>query len=333
MNIMLSVAENEADRTSERIKFVFKGKLQRGEYCYGGAATPFGYKPEMIDGLRRLVRDPETEPATAAFWDKLQKYRNIRQAGREVNLEYGLGRAHKSWMAMARNEIYTGDFKGIKGFCSPYISRAAWEELQHPERMVKSAQGDRTYLFAGLIRCPVCGCTLKSNYKTYPNDRSKEYYSYRCGNKSLGHCTYSRQLSERKLEKYMLQNIQAHLEQYAISTSARAPKNKPPRKKIDVGKLREQLRRLNNIYISGNMSDSEYNAQAEVLRSAIAEAERKELSEPRAVDLDAMRSLIGRDFAAHYADLTRQERQRLWRSIVQEIRLDDNQVCEIVFKA
>ena len=176
VNIMLSVAENEADRTSERIKFVFKGKLQRGEYCYGGAATPFGYKPEMIDGLRRLVRDPETEPATAAFWDKLQKYRNIRQAGREVNLEYGLGRAHKSWMAMARNEIYTGDFKGIKGFCSPYISRAAWEELQHPERMVKSAQGDRTYLFAGLIRCPVCGCTLKSNYKTYPNDRSKEYY-------------------------------------------------------------------------------------------------------------------------------------------------------------
>ena len=333
VNIMLSVAENEADRTSERIRFVFRGKINKGEYCYGGPATPFGYKAEIIDGMRRLVKDPETEGPAQAFWDKLQKYQNIRRAGRETNIEYGLHRAHKSWMYMARNEFYTGQYKGVPDFCPAYISRAAWEELQHPERLVKSTQGDRYYLFVGLIKCPVCGCTLKANYKTYPNDRSREYYGYRCNGKTLGHCTYTRYISERKLEKYLLANIQEYLDKYAAQVGVAAKAPKKPRKKTDTAKLREQLRRLNNIYISGNMSDDEYNQQAETIRAAIAAADREERTEERPIDLDGIRALLGSGFQQQYEMLDRSERQRFWRSIIQEIRLDDNQVAEIIFKA
>lgn len=333
VNIMLSVAENEADRTSERIKFVFNGKIRRGEYCYGGWATPFGYKAEVIDGVRRLIKDPETEPAATAFWEKLRKYQNIRRAGREVNLEFGLSRAHKSWMYMLRNEVSTGQYKGVKDFCPAYISREDWEALQKPELRVKSTQGGRSYLFVGLIRCPVCGNTLKSTYKTYPNDRTKEYYSYRCNSKSLGHCTYARSISERKMEKYLMANIQAYLEEYALKVNVSAKAPKKPRKKIDTGKLREQLRRLNNIYISGNMTDGEYNDQAEAMRAAIAAAEQEERTAEKPIDLESMRTLLGAGFQQHYQTFTREERQRFWRSIIQEIRLDDNQVSEIIFKA
>ena len=44
VNIMLSVAQDEADRTSERIKFVFEGKRARLEPLTGN--IPFGYKIE-----------------------------------------------------------------------------------------------------------------------------------------------------------------------------------------------------------------------------------------------------------------------------------------------
>lgn len=333
VNIMLSVAENEADRTSERIKFVFRGKLNRGEYCYGGWATPFGYKAEIIDGVRKLIKDPETEDAAAAFWGKLVKCQNIRRAGRETNLEFGMNRAHKSWMATVRNEIYTGDYKGVKNFCPAYINREAWESLQKPERRIKSTQGDRCYLFVGLIRCPVCGCTLKANYKTYPNDRTKEYYSYRCNGKALGHCTYSRQLSERKLEKYLLANISSYLEDYALKINIKAQEKKKPRKKTDVGKLKDQLRRLNNIYIAGNIEDAEYNQQAEALRAAISAAEQEDAASEKPIDLTAMREILNGKFEDHYRAFTREEKQRFWRSIIQEIILDDNQVKEIIFRA
>lgn len=333
VNIMLSVAENEADRTSERIKFVFKGKMQRGEYCYGGRYAPFGYTVKVIDGVRRLVKDPETEPAATAFWEKLLKYRSIRRAGREVNLEYGLNRAHKSWMSYVRNEVSTGEYKGYKNFCPAYISREAWEEIQNPERRIKSTQGNRAYLFVGLIRCPVCGHTLKSNFKTYPNDRNKEYYSYRCNARSLGHCTYRRAISERKLEKFLLANINRYLEDYVLSVNVKSKTQPKKRKKIDTAKLHEQLRRLNNIYLAGNISDADYNAQANFIRSSIAEAERAEKIEQKEVNMDLMRSVLNKDFDAHYKTLTREERQRLWRAIIEEIRLDDNQISEIIFKA
>ena len=333
VNIMLSVAENEADRTSERIKFVFNGKIKKGEYCYGGQATPFGYKPEMVDGVRRLVKDPETEEAATAFWDKLLKYQSIRRAGREANLEYGLQRTHKSWMYMVRNEVYTGQYKGVYGFCPAYISREAWEAIQRPENRVKSTQGNRVYLFVGLIRCPICGHTMKANYKTYPNDRTKEYYGYRCNDKALGHCTYGRHLSERKVEKYLVENIQSYLEDYALKINVQASHPKKRRKKTDVGKLREQLRRLNNIYIAGNIEDSEYNAQAETLRAAIAAAEQEDVATVQPVNLDTMRQLLGSGFADHYKSFTREEKQRFWRSIIQEIHLDDNKISEIIFKA
>lgn len=333
VNIMLSVAENEADRTSERIKFVFDGKIRHGEYCYGGPAYPFGYKPAIVDGVRRLVKDPETEEAAAAFWAKLLKYRSIRQAGREVNLEFGLHRTHKSWMYYVRNEASTGEYKGVKNFCPAYISRADWESLQHPESRVKSTQGNRHYLFTGLIRCPVCGSTLKATFKTYPNDRSREYYGYRCNAKKLGHCTYGRQLSERKLEKYLLANIAEFLDEYAMQMDVKAAAPKKPRKKIDVGKLRDQLRRLNNIYIAGNIPDDEYNDQAAALRAAITAAENEAIQPEPPVDLGAIRQLLGSDFKVQYATFSRQEKQHFWRSIIQEIRLDDNRVSQVIFKA
>ena len=333
VNIMLSVAENEADRTSERIKFVFRNKINNGEYCYGGPSTPFGYKTEVIDGKRRLVKDPETEDAMAAFWEKLVKYQNIRRAGREVNLEFGINRAHKSWMYTVRNEIYTGEYKGVQNFCPPYVGRKEWETLQHPELRVKTTQGNRFYLFVGLIRCPVCGNTLKANFKKYPSSPDKEYYGYRCNSKALGYCTYSRQISERKLEKYLVANISRFLEEYSIAMSIKESAPKKKKKKIDVGKLREQLRRLNNIYIAGNMDDEEYNKQAADLREIIASAEREERDQGAPIDLTMVRGILHRDFEEHYRTFSREEKQRFWRSIIDEIHLEDNKVSEIIFKA
>jgi DNA invertase Pin-like site-specific DNA recombinase len=44
LNIKLSIAQDESDRTSERIKFVFESKVKRGEVISG--KVPLGYKIE-----------------------------------------------------------------------------------------------------------------------------------------------------------------------------------------------------------------------------------------------------------------------------------------------
>lgn len=332
VNIMLSVAENEADRTSERIKFVFNNKIKNGEYCYGGWSIPYGYETQRIDGVRKLVKDPDVEPILNAFFEKLLKYRNMRRAIRETNLEFGCDRTHKSWQHMVKNEVYSGELRGVKDFCDPYITREDWESLQSPRQMVKSTQNNRHYLFAGLLRCPVCGFTLKATFKTYPNDRTKEYYGYRCNRKALGQCTYGRNFSERKLEKYLVQNIKSELEKYVARANieTKSPKQAP---KTDTTKLREQLRRLNVIYMNGNISDSDYNAQAATIKATIAEAEKAVEKKAKAVDLEGIRNFLNSDFEEVYSTMERDEKQRFWRSIISEVHFNDNEVEEIIFKS
>ena len=46
VNIMMSVAQQERDRCSERIKDAFEYKLKNGEALFGSAATPIGFKVE-----------------------------------------------------------------------------------------------------------------------------------------------------------------------------------------------------------------------------------------------------------------------------------------------
>ena len=329
VNIMLSVNESESDRTSERIKFVFEGKRQRKEWCFTGPVWPYGYKPEIIDGVKRCVKDPELEPIVQDFWDYVVNYNSVRKAGMYCCEKYGITRNYRSWMVTARNELYTGTFHGVEDYCPAYISRADWERIILGHEIIKKTQNpERVYLFAGLIRCPDCGNTMKATFKTYPNDRSKEYNGYRCNNSKLRICTFHHTLSERKIEKYLLANIRYDLEQFVIRTEAEETKKRPQPKIIDLVSLNEQLRRLNVIYIAGNISDEDYAAETKRIKAEIEKAKRTE-EENRPPDLNAIKALLNSDFLTAYDSLNKEDKRRLWRSMIEEIYIDGTNITGI----
>lgn len=331
VNIMLSVAENESDRTSERIKFVFDGKRRRKEWCFPGGPRqwPYGYMPQVIDGVKQCVKNPETEPIVQDFWDYVVKYNSIRKAGIYCCEKYGITRNYRSWMVTARNELYTGTFRGVADYCPAYISRADWERIILGHEIIKKTQHpERVYLFTGLIRCPCCGNTLKATFKTYPNDRSKEYNGYRCNNSRLRICDFKHQLSENKIEKYLLNNIRRDFEQYIIQSEAQQTKKRPQPKIQDLVSLNEQLRRLNMIYVAGNITDDDYASESKRIKADIEKANRIS-AEAKPTDLSAIKALLSEDFLANYETLQKEEKRRLWRSLIEEICIDGTNVTGI----
>ena len=84
INIMLSVAQDEADRTRERIKAVFECKRQKLEPLTG--QMPYGY---IIDG-KKIVKDPETEKAVDTFFRSFLSSGSIATAQRDVSEQYGI---------------------------------------------------------------------------------------------------------------------------------------------------------------------------------------------------------------------------------------------------
>ena len=75
ITIFLAIAQNEREKASERISEVFESKRKNKESFFGKNSTPFGYKEERdSNGINRLVKDPELEPALQMFWDIAVKY-------------------------------------------------------------------------------------------------------------------------------------------------------------------------------------------------------------------------------------------------------------------
>lgn len=324
VNIMLSVNESEADRDSERIKFVFEGKRQRKEWCFTGGPGqwPYGYMPQEIDGVKRCVKDPDKEPIVQDFWDYVVKYNSVRKAGMYVSEKYGITRNYRTWMVTARNELYTGTFRGVEDYCPAYVNRADWERIILGHEIIKKTQNpDRVYLFTGLIRCPVCGNTMKATFKTYPNDRSKEYNGYRCNNGKLRTCSFNHQLSERKIEKYLLDNIQSLLEDHITTAEVAVKEKRQQPKAQDAVNLAEKLRRLNTIYMAGNISDDDYMTESRRLKAAIEKAKAQD-EQKAPPNLEALRAFLQSDFLTIYDSLSKEDRRRIWRSIIQEILID-----------
>ena len=333
ITIFLAIAQNEREKGSERIKVIFANKVKNGETFFNNKCMPFGYARELDEnGIARMVKDPEVKDAMQTFWDMLVKYENVAKAGKYVNMVYGLNRNMKNWHDVANSEIYTGRYRGIEDYCERYVKHEDWVRLQ--KKRIKRTQRGRVYLFTGMIKCPDCDRILTSKFtcnKTVSGE-VREFYSYHCKRYSdhLG-CNFPRYVGEPIIERYLLANLDKLMaDEIAHVTLEKA---KPKKKtKPNVPKLREQLRRLNVAYMAGNMEDDEYIAQTKELNAMIAKAEAEAKEDPAEKDLSALKVVLETDFRGIYQNLNQEDKRRFWRSLINEIHLDqDGNVVSVDF--
>ena len=331
ITIFLAIAQNEREKGAERVRVVFEKKRQNKEAWFGPNSMPFGYTKEADeDGIMRLVKNPDLQDALQDFWDIAVKYHNVSKAARYVNSVYGLNRTKKMWFDIAHNEIYSGNYRGVEGYCEPYVSKEDWETLQ--TRSIKKAQGDRVYLFTGLIKCPVCGSSLAAGHCSKPgrNGERKEYKSYRCRNREINLCENRRSISELKTEQWLLDNLDELLrdEIARVELERTKPKKKP---KTDAAALREKLRRLEVVYMAGNKSDAEYLAETAEIKEQIRKAELEKLEEPDETDIEALKATLETDFRGIYETLDPEDKRRFWRGLIKEIHVEGNSVKTVDF--
>lgn len=330
ITIFLAVAQNERDKGAERVKAVLKSKRKNKEACFGGPHKPMGYmKQPDENGVMRLVKDPEEEQMTQEFWNILVKHNNLAKAIRHMNEQHGVTKDTKTWMRIARSPFYCGMWDGIEDFCEPYVSMEDWVMIQETaERRRQDTRAKNIYLFSGMIRCPDCGHILCGTYKTNTRAGKKyKYLSYRCRFKFTT-CTYKHSPSEKKVEKYLLKNLRPLMEKTILEHEIeKAKPKKKPKSKLPA--LKEKLRRLNVMYLAGNMPDEEYLKEDAELKAQIAKAE-DELPPPER-DITPLQELLKTNFEEIYKTLDQEEKRRFWRGIVKEIKFDDKTIVDVDF--
>lgn len=327
ITIFLAVAQNERDRTAERIKVVLEHKRKNKEACFGGPANPFGYMKETdANGKLRLVKDPETQEAVQAFWDCLIKTNNLNKAIRLMVHEYGINKDWKTWSRMTQRDFYCGMHRGVQDFCPPYVSPEDFLKFQERET-IKATPTGMAYYFRGKMRCPSC-----NNKMCGDSDKRKStvYKSYRCRMRCRG-CGNQQALSERKIEKQLL----SRLDEFMLNTIAQVEieTNAPKEKSMieaNIKNLKERLRRLNITYMAGNKTDEEYFKEDAEIKLELTKAE-KELEIVKPKNVEHLKELLETDFRTMYSELEEEEKQEFWQDLIQEIKIENKKVTDVLF--
>ena len=326
ITIFLAVAQNERDRTAERIKVVLDHKRRNKEACFGGRAIPFGYAKEKDEGgITRLVKDPETQKACQEFWDILLKSNNLNKAIRHMVDEYGIHKDWKSWKRMTQSDFYCGIHRGVQDYCPAYVTPEAFLKFQERD-VVKGTPTGVPYYFRGLMRCPKCGHKLCGDADRRYGRINK---AYRCAWRGRG-CDNHKAVTEKKAEKYLLDNLERHVRNTIIEVEieAKDPKNKSDSERR-LKNLKERLRRLNVMYMAGNKSDEEYFKEDAEIKLAISKAEKElEMTKPRKVD--HLKEFLETDFKNAYAIFSEEEKQEFWQDLIKEIKIDRTDVKQIM---
>ena len=333
ITIFLAIAQNEREKTAERIKDVFRRKVKNRESFFGKSACPFGYiERKDKDGITRLIKDPDLEQAIQEFWDMAVAYENVSKAAKHVNMTYGLTRTKPLWLSMSHNEIYTGTYRDVDNYCPAYVSKENWMKLQN-RYPIKETKNNRVYLFTGLIKCPHCGRIMRATYNSRILKKTgelKEYRYYRCKRRDIDVCTNKHNVFELKTEEWLVNNLEQLIQNEIdkVEVEKARPKPKP---KTNIAALQEKLRRLNVTYMAGNKSDEEYIKEQNELKEAIKKAQEELPYDPADRDLTELQNILKSDFKSVYWELDREDRRRFWRTLIKELHVEGKEVVSVDF--
>lgn len=324
VNIMLSVAQQETDRTSERIKLVFENKVKNGQAITG--ALPIGYTLERRDGAAYVVKDKEKEDLVNDLFTYYELSNSYQKTAKYLNEKYDTDLNFMHISDILKHPLYTGEYRGVKDYCPAYITKERFEYIQMiKKRNIKGERvRNRTFLFRKLLKCPKCGHSLSTSFSSRSRKKGKvDYYMYKCyRQESRGDCTMNRSFNEIHIEHYLLNNVETQLKDYIFEIEKSEKKKQP---KINKDKIRKEIDRLNLMYRKGRIEDDEYDREYEILENKLKEAEIKK------TDLTKAKEFLKMDFITLYGEMTKEERANLWRSIIKHVEVISYDDMRITF--
>ena len=291
VNIMLSVAENEADRTSERIRFVFDDKRSRGEVCSGSVGLGF----KIVDKHKAV--DEETMPIVKDLFQSFIDCRSLTDVRNILEHRYGIHYSYSGVKKMLAKKMYM-DYVGKSNFVRAQELLASASTRRPVPKYV--------YLFSGMIYCHNCGARMIGNSR---GERDVIYYL--CSKHHQYHdeyCTNKKYFNEKSIESFVINNIIPTINEYNAKVMANAA---PP---VDEEKIHKRMAKLKDLYLDDLITKDVYEADYRALEKELE----KPLFAPQIVSVESCESILQK-----YRELSKTSQKALWGRILRRIECDE----------
>ena len=276
--LLMSVSQNEIERTSERTKVGLAGAIKYGHIPH---IAPLGYKHQD----KRLVIDYSTKDVVVRIFDLYYNGYSYQKISNLFNEEKVLGKDNwrdSTIVTILENEIYKGDFvhgKRTKNptyyedVVEPIISKEMWADCQvQKKKNSRSYQRTLTYFYLQKLKCPKCNRILGGKATTKKN--GKTYFYYYCNDCKV-------QFKESLINEYFEQFIDELTEYDSVVNQFFLPMIKQkfdePKEQLEkeINNQKNKLERIKKAYINGAFELKEYNEEKKIVENAITELENK----------------------------------------------------------
>ena len=180
--LLMSVSQNEIERTSKRTKIGLAGAIKQGHIPH---IAPLGYKRED----KKLIVDYSTKDIVIRIFDLYYNGNSYQKISNLFDKEKVLGKDNwrdSTIIGILENEIYKGDFvHGKKTKHHTYyedvvetiIPKEMWSDCQvQKKKNSRSYQRTLTYLYLQKLKCPKCNRILGGKATTKKNGNAYFYY-------------------------------------------------------------------------------------------------------------------------------------------------------------
>lgn len=317
INLRLSIAEQECDTDSDRIKDVFENKVRNGFAISG--AQPWGFKVEN----KRVVIDEEKRALMIDMLDYVEKSSSVRGTLQYMKDTHGVSFIYESLARLLKNPMLYGSYRGNDNYCEAYMSKERFDNMRRLlDKNIRKRKNNHSYIFSGLIICDECGYHMAgSHYGSHGNS----YSYYRCTNHYGNHrCGNAGSTNEINIEKHLLENIEQLSREYMRSVKNVTQKVNPV--KSNRKAIEKKLQKLNDLYVNDFIDMDKYKQEYELLKSQIVDE-----PEEQKKDLTALKEFLNSDFKEIYKTLDIEGKRALWRTIVKEIRIRNKEIVSVVF--
>lgn len=321
VNQMLGFAQFEAEQTGQRINQVFSYKKQNREVLSG--KVPIGYRIKD----KHLVIDPEEADLVKQAFQTYIDTGGISETLRRLE-GTGLPVTQRGIKLILQNRKYIGECYGIENYHEAIIDKDTFDLVQKMLKRNVRQNHFRKYIFSGLCTCSDCGRRLVGTTdKIKP--RNERYKVYRC----MGHyraikdCINSKSLNEKKLEKYLVENLKT----LAFADISVKDKRKATNFEKKIANTEKKISRLKELYLNELITLDEYKHDLAAYKADI-DTFSAEARKYRGTDKKALYDLVGRNLADWYWTLTEDERRVIWRSVIDQIYFDNDKNIKIVFR-
>lgn len=323
LNVRLAIAQDEADRTSERIKFTFNNLVKQGRVITG--SMPIGY---VVDENSRPVIDSDGAEIVKAAFDKYLSSRSARATALYCNKMYGKSFNVTAIKKLLSNTWYIGKAYGVDNYCPRIIDDETFSLVQKilSVRATRYSEfhTDRIYYFSGLVFCE-CGHKMTVTTCTVSGSRKREYIYYRCWNHhNTGVCNNHKQINQDTIENWLLNNIELEIEKYNIQIKKDEERRK--KKKIDVTKIMSKIEKLKDLYLNDLIPRDIYERDYTSLSAQLQEAYSPPSAPSKPID-----PLLFADFRKVYPTLDPEARKAIWSKIIDKIIVSSSGDLTITF--